>query len=278
MPAQPRLKDTTLDLLSRTLADAVTHNELTMLLAQCDIEQAGGGPKWQRILLAVSHRQRQDGCGNNALSFLCAVLHPSRFASRHAEFEDFRAAVNFQLTFYGLMIDERGGLQGSVLATTLPEATRRANELRAELQHRSIHPDVLRYCREELLQENYFHCILEATKSVAQRVRDQTGVEKDGAALIDLVFSVSAPRLALNSLRTESEQSEQKGFAHLLKGVFGMYRNVTAHAPKVSWMVNRIDALDALTMLSSLHRRLDEVIVVPQVAPPPPVVPASGEC
>ncbi|HEY1192029.1 MAG TPA: TIGR02391 family protein [Gemmata sp.] len=75
-----------------------------------------------------------------------------------------------------------------------------------------------------------------------------------------------APLLALNTLRTESEQSEQKGFAPLLEGVFGTFRNVLAHAPKVDWSVNRADALGALTMLSYLRRRLDAV-TVPLPAP-----------
>ncbi|MGX4744630.1 TIGR02391 family protein [Providencia rettgeri] len=32
----------------------------------------------------------------------------------------------------------------------------------------------------------------------------------------------------------ENEQSEQKGFANLLKRVFGTFRNTTAHVPKVT--------------------------------------------
>jgi uncharacterized protein (TIGR02391 family) len=122
----------------------------------------------------------------------------------------------------------------------------------------------LRFCKAELLQDNYFHCVLEATKSVAQKIRDKASVEGDGASIVDQVFSVKSPILALNTLRSESEQSEQKGFANLLKGVFGTFRNVLAHAPKINWAVNRTDAMDALTILSFIHRRLDEAIVVPQ--------------
>ena len=133
---------------------------------------------------------------------------------------------------------------------------------------RSVHVDVLRFCKAELLQDNYFHCVLEATKSVAQKIRDKTGIEGDGASIVDQAFSVKTPLLALNTLRSESEQSEQKGFAHMLKGVFGTFRNVLAHAPKIGWAVNRIDALDALTILSYIHRRLDEATVVPPVAFP----------
>lgn len=264
MAAIPSFNATTLDAICRSLADAATHKDVGLLLAQCGIEERGGNPKWERMLLALSHRQERDRCGNNVLAFFCAVLHPSRFAGRPVPFEDFRAAVNLQLLFCGLVVDERGCPATVAAASTLPEATRRANELRDELTRRAVHPDVLRFCRAELLQDNYFHCVLEASKSVAQKVRDRAGVEGDGASLVDRVFSVHAPLLALNTLRTESEQSEQKGFAHLLKGVFGTFRNVTAHAPRVGWAVSRADALDALTILSYLHRRLDEAVVVPQ--------------
>lgn len=264
MAVLPQLSETSLDVLCRTLADAATHKELAILLTQCGIEERGGTPKWERMLLALSHRQQQDRCGNNAFNFLSKILHPSRFGGRHEAFEDFRANVNYQLSFYGFSIDEKGQPQRVAAATTISEATQRANELRSELNHRCVHVDVLRFCKAELLQDNYFHCVLEATKSVAQKIRDKAGIEGDGASIVDQAFSIKTPLLALNTLRSESEQSEQKGFANLLKGVFGTFRNVLAHAPKISWAVNRTDAMDALTILSYIHRRLDEATVVPQ--------------
>jgi hypothetical protein len=38
------------------------------------------------------------------------------------------------------------------------------------LQERQVHGDVLLFCRAELLQDNYFHAVFEATKSVAGRL------------------------------------------------------------------------------------------------------------
>lgn len=263
MAALPLLSETSLDVICRSLADAASHKELSIILSQCGLEERGGTPKWERMLLALTHRQRQDRCGNNVFSFLCTILHPSRFGGKHQAFEDYRACVNYQLAFYGLSIDEKGQTKQVTAATTILEGTQRANELRSELTHRSVHVDVLRFCKAELLQDNYFHCVLEATKSVAQKIRDKAGIEGDGASIVEQVFSVKSPILALNTLRSESEQSEQKGFANLLKGVFGTFRNVLAHAPKINWAVNRTDAMDALTILSYIHRRLDEAVVVP---------------
>ena len=45
-------------------------------------------------------------------------------------------------------------------ASTVAEAQARADDLRAELTRRQVHPDVLRFCRAELLQQNYFHAVL----------------------------------------------------------------------------------------------------------------------
>jgi len=268
MAARPQLSESSLDAICRILADAATHKEVTLLLSQCGIEEQGGQPKWERMLLALRHRQEKDRCGNNVINFLCNILHPSRYSGRLEAYEDFRAQTNYQLSFYGLAIDEKAQPQQVSAATTLHEAQERANELRAELMHRNVHPDVLRFCRAELLQDNYFHCVLEATKSAAQKLRDKTGIEADGAGLVDQALSTKTPHLALNTLQTESEQSEQKGFVNLLKGVFGTFRNVTAHAPRIHWAVNRTDAMDALTILSYIHRRLDEAAVVPsQVMP-----------
>ena len=47
---------------------------------------------------------------------------------------------------------------------------------------------------------------------------------------------------------------------NLIKGVFGTFRNTTAHAPKITWTINKQDALDILSMISLIHRKLDNVI------------------
>ncbi len=71
------------------------------------------------------------------------------------------------------------------------------------------------------------------------------------------MFSINAPVLIINDLRTETEKSEQKGFANLLKGFFGMFRNTIAHEPKIKWKIEEYDALDVMTLASLFHRRLD---------------------
>lgn len=122
-----------------------------------------------------------------------------------------------------------------------------------------MHPEVLKYCRTELMQDNYFHAVFEATKGLAQRIRDMSDIQADGATLVDRVFSIEQPILAFNTLRTDTEKSEHKGFAALLKGCFAAVRNPLAHEPKILWD-GEDDAADYLSLISLLHRKLDDCV------------------
>jgi uncharacterized protein (TIGR02391 family) len=62
--------------------------------------------------------------------------------------------------------------------------------VRAELRRRGTHPDVLRYCTDELLARDTFHAQLEATKSVFDKLRTRTGQSADGATLVDTTLGL----------------------------------------------------------------------------------------
>ncbi len=92
----------------------------------------------------------------------------------------------------------------------MDEARARAGRLKAALENRNVHAEVLHYCRAELLDENYFHAVFESTKGVAERIRSLPGLTTDGSELVNRAFSTQNPILVLGSLATESEKSEQK--------------------------------------------------------------------
>ena len=69
-------------------------------------------------------------------------------------------------------------------------------------------------------------------KSIAAKIRSISGFTTDGAELVQQAFGSSTPFLAINSLRTETEKGEQRGFANLLVGLFGTIRNPLAHKPE----------------------------------------------
>jgi uncharacterized protein (TIGR02391 family) len=271
MAAIPKLDETHLQAVCDIIGDTsegLTGSEMGRLLSHCGINDPEPTmTKRHRLFLALRTRQDKDGCANNVVNFVQTIMNPVRFVRNTAGFQDLRAQLNEVLAFAGLHIGEDGKTRSAAPASTLPEAQARAGRLRAALLQRNVHHDVLQFCRAELLQDNYFHAVFEASKSVAQKIRDKTGLTGDGSEIVDKAFGLKAPMLAINTLQTETEQSEQSGFANLLKGMFGTFRNPTSHAPRITWKIEEQDALDLLSMVSYIHRRLDTAVTVPPVRP-----------
>lgn len=259
--------------LCRVLGDTdegLTGPEIGSLLTQLEIrDPAAGITKWKRLFAALNEQQQRDACSNNVLHFIATAMKPVRYVGKSDIFESRRLQLNQVLIFVGLELGNDGQLRRREAARTLSEAEARAGRLKAELIKRNVHSDVLRFCRAEMLHDNYFHAVLEATKSLSDKIRDKTSLSGDGAELADQALApgkAGMPFLAFNSLQTDSEQSEQKGLLNLMKGVFGTFRNTTAHAPRISWNMTEEDALDLLTMASFLHRRLDSAVRTPRTA------------
>jgi uncharacterized protein (TIGR02391 family) len=250
-----------LEAIAAALADTsegLTGSEIAHILATLKMaDPAPAMTKWKRLHNAFVERQNYSQNRRAILQFIREAMKPERYAKQPEHFEAMRANLNRALAFSGLAVSASGELNAVTRAETLLEAQRRADDLRADLTRRGVHPDVLRFCRAELVADNYFHAVLEATKSIADKLRAKSGLTEDGAKLVDATLCGSAPRVAINELTTESQRSEQSGFANLIKGVFGMFRNPTAHEARVLWAMNKEDAEDLLSLASLIHRRLD---------------------
>ena len=197
------------------------------------------------------------------------ALAPVRFHESPGEFEALLEEVNVPLSFAGYFADDAGKLHPKDQAETLSEARRRAMRLRSQLVDRGAHSRILQYCVAEIDDDNYFHAVLEASKSLADEVRRRTGRTEDGVPLIDSVFEIGKrghPLLALNNMSSETERSRQSGLANSLRGVFGSLRNPAAHEPKIRSTMTEQDAVDELCHMSYLHRRFDECHDVPATA------------
>lgn len=246
--------------LARLLGECGSGTDISRVLHDRGlIDKSGESTKWRRLYWVFLETQRQYGCANHIIDFIQAFLIPARFVGRSEEFEGHRQHLNTILAFSGLEHGPDGKFRRCEAASTLDEAEKRARTIRSKFQGRRMHPEVLKYCRSELLQDNYFHAVFEAAKGVAQRIRNMSNVQADGAALVDLVFAIERPLLAINSLQTETEKSEHKGFASLLKGCFAAVRNPLAHEPKILWD-GEDDAADYLSLISLLHRKLDDCV------------------
>lgn len=197
--------------------------------------------------------------------FIEAAMNPIRYAadSDRSKYFSLKEELNKVLLLIGLFVDERGKLLPTKQASTLEEVDERVNHLNAELQKRCIHYEVKKYCKKELLQKDFFDAVFEASKGLAQRVREISGMQGDGGQLFQQAFSLKNPSLFFNSLRTESEKSEFTGLSELLQAIFHLVRNPAAHTPKINWKVEEEKALDILTVISFAHKYLDECRQMP---------------
>jgi len=260
MKKLPVIPEPQLESLAKVLGECGSGTDITRVLADRGLQDSSGeSTKWRRLYWIFLHEQRKQGCANPVLAFIAAFLSPARFVDKKDAFEANRQDLNRVLAFSGLEYQANGQFKTIAKATTIDEAERRLATIRSKFRDRSLHPEVVKYCRVELLQDNYFHAVFEATKGLAQRIRELAGVDGDGAALVDRAFAVEKPLLAFNSLNTETEKSEHKGFAMLLKGCFGAIRNPRAHGPKIFWQGEE-DAADYLSLISLLHRKLDDCV------------------
>jgi uncharacterized protein (TIGR02391 family) len=263
----PKFSAAQLDTICRCLAD--TNSGLTGTEIGHFLKETGTADpdptltKWKRLYNALVTRQNKDGHGDRILAFIRISLDPARYSGNSVVFERRRQEVNVALAFVGLEFKDDGKFYRVARAKTLSEAEQRANRLRAKLSARGVHPDVIAACRTELLANNCFHAVLEASKGVAHKIRVRTGLTSDGAELVDAALGGAQPKLRINAFGTDTERNEQRGFVNLAKGLFGTFRNPTTHAPRMIWNLSEEDALDLFSLASYVHRRIDASTVVP---------------
>ncbi len=257
----PFFSSAQLEAISKVLGDTnrgLTGAEIGRCLQQVRVADTDPqATKWMRLFNALATRQNQDGHGDRLLAFIKVALDPPRYIGKSELFHSRCAPINVCLAFHGLAFRDDGKFHKTDVATTLSEAEDRARRLRTALEKRGIHEDVVRYCRAEFLQNNCFHAVLEASKSVAEKLRQKSGFTTDGAELVDAALGGQDPLLRINAFVTDTEKSEQRGFVTLAKGLFGTFRNPTAHAPRIEWSLSEQDALDLFALASYVHRRVD---------------------
>jgi len=239
--------------------NGLTGTQIGNLLAQLRYPDEGSTmTKWMRINNALIELQNKHQVGNHTVMLINEVMRPESYVDSRELFAARQERLNAVLSFAGFYVRDDGKVANTSKATTLDEAFTKANRMSEQLKQRGVHPTILTFCSAEIIQLNYFHAVFEAMKSIKSRINELAKIDGDGAALVDDAFGLAnGPRIAINALKDQTEEGEQKGFANLLKGLFGMIRNPLAHKAKIEWQMSEPDALDILTTLSLVHRKLD---------------------
>jgi hypothetical protein len=187
MPPVPRFSDQQLEAIAQVLGEALTGSQITRVLRRAEMykDVTPDATKWRRLLTAFTLQQRSDGHGTQIARAIEVAMDPIGYANAPQRFAPVRDGLNRVLAFCGMELGDDGRLRPVAAAATLTEAQRRARSLYQALAARGAHREVLRYCTAELLEDNYFHAVLEAIKGLFDRLRRRTGLTVDGHALID---------------------------------------------------------------------------------------------
>lgn len=76
---------------------------------------------------------------------------------------------------------------------------------------------------------NFTGAILDAIYCLSDLIREKTGLQSDGTALIGQAFGGKSPKLKVNKLQTESEKNIQAGVEQILRGFYQAIRNPRSH-------------------------------------------------
>jgi uncharacterized protein (TIGR02391 family) len=250
------------EVLAATDYPGLTWSEIERLLPSAGVRERHNVNlnKRTRLYAALLNTQYRQQAGNCIIAFINQAMKPARYINDPAQFTGLRDALNEALAFNGVRVNEQGVLVRGAVAKTLSEAAELTGRLKSELTRRQVHPEVIKYCNQELIQKSIFHAMFEACKGLAERIRIMSGLTVDGVELIDAAFSTKAgaPPLKVNPYQTQTEINDHKGLGNLIRGVFGTFRNNAAHTPRIVRPVKEQDALDLFSTLSYIHRRLDE--------------------
>jgi len=251
-----------LEKLAKSLGDTYggfTGSEIGHLLDSIGVVDGHSGmTKWVRLYNAFVDDQNKRQAGNKVLSFIAKALDPVRFVDDIPSFNRLTYEINQVLAFQGLEYRDDGSFHKIKSISTLSESQQRVEKLRMTIIERHLDQELLKYCKEELLANDYFHAVQEAIKGLFEIIRQKSGLLGDGADLVDKAFSGDIPKIKINAYVTKTEISEQSGFSNLLKGVYGVFRNPTSHELRSEWPIQEQDALDLFSTLSYLYRRIDK--------------------
>lgn len=254
----PLMSQSEIENICKTFPDEVSHSKITTMFAELNLYDIGTTfSKPKRTTAAIVRFQELTKTNYALKRIIEYISRPSYIQANQIDWYSFSLALNRQLQYHGLKINNKGMLESCKKTETYNEGQTRYHSLQNKLSALAIHPKILTLCKPEILNENYFHLVFEASKVVLETIRDLSGKNKDGNQLVNECFSGNPPILVINQLKSDTEKSEQAGLKSLLQTIVYIYRNPKAHELKAFAIDSEIDAITALIIISKALYLLD---------------------
>ncbi len=252
-----------LEHISRIIADRYTGTEITDLFRKAGFTGIGhdGGTKWRFLYSTLEQLQKRDYGPYQIIKIIEKVCDPQEYFGNPGDHESIVDSLNEVLSFYGLRFDKT---KNKIVTTGHRETTLHNQETEdVKIFHlRGFHPEVVEHAREQFHASHYFDAVDECCKAFAKYVGSKSKLDKHGSELMGAALSLKGP-LKLNSQQTETERNEQDGLMHLCMGLMKGIRNPEEHEPQKDLRLGKEDALDILSFISYLYRKIDKTTYFP---------------
>ena len=256
-----------LEQISKVISEYITGSKLTNMLENLNIRPLDDDykcTKWRRIYNSIAIYQNQHKNGDIFIKVIEYIMAPINFHEYGKDkYESIVKELNELLFMSGLELNKTGKVTQVEKSDTLRDAESRAYGLKMALKPFNIHPQILTFCNPEILSENYFHLVFEATKCTLNHLRIISELTLDGNQLINECFSGKNPLLLINKFDTVAAQDEHKGLHSLLNLIVYWYRNPKAHTAKFFSDDSQEDAIAAIILISKARTLLDKCFFNP---------------
>ncbi len=245
-----------LEALAKIIGDRYTGPEISEYFRKAGFSEIShdGGTKWRFVYASLEKIQNQSHGPFNVAKLIQQLCDPQEYFSSPEQHEQVCKQVNHILTFYGLAVGSDGklrklGEKATSLSKVIPENAKIFDD-------RRFHGKINQHARKLFIEGNYFHAVFECCKVYDKEVQSKSQMTEYGARLMEAALSMTGT-VKLNTQKSRTEINEQEGIMHLSIGLMRAIRNPQAHEPALDWPIDRKDALDLLSFLNFLFRKID---------------------
>jgi len=120
-------------------------------------------------------------------------------------------------------------------------------------QGMNLHPVIADAASALYADGHYKNAVLDSVIALNNLVRSKSFItDRDGAALMEFVFSPRNPILQFNPLETDSDREEQKGYMNLFCGAVSGLRNPRAHGLVIDDAERALEFIAFVSLLAKL--------------------------
>lgn len=131
-----------------------------------------------------------------------------------------------------LLLESLRGINEAIITDFIDKASRELSMKAARIPGKTIYLHLgFRGTKVEkfIVTGDYEEAVRVAFLRINNRVKLQTGLVQDGAALMRTVFTPNKPLIRINALATQGDKDEQEGIMHILEGAMLAFRNPQSH-------------------------------------------------